>query len=228
MWTEQTGAGGVKTGAIGVLTSAVWLADEMGVGAQDAMSAFVAGLDTQCLVSLTSEVPVGGLQAGCGGVTRPLDERGVGNGGLLGPFGRPLALGLASESGGRALPVWGANSPASEATAGSVDVGASRGDARAFAEPAIGEGAGWGFAMGGGVRSMPWSARSRCVWRARWGGVCRSCGEPFRLRSRRQRVRLWWVRRGVTRVRVWGSPLARVQGMGARSILSGVRLGWVW
>ena len=87
-------------------------------------------------------------QAGCRGVTRPLDERGVGSGGSLDPFGCPFALGLASESGGRALPVWGADSPVTEAMAGSVDVGALWGDVCAFAEPTIGKGAGWGFARG--------------------------------------------------------------------------------
>jgi len=57
--------------------------------------------------------------------------------------------------GGRASLVWGAVSPAIEAAAGSAVVGASWGDACAIAEPAVGEGAGWGFAMGDGGSRDP-------------------------------------------------------------------------
>jgi hypothetical protein len=46
---------GVVTGFVG----AVVLVDEAGVGVQDAMGAFGAGVSTRCAVSLTSEVTAG-------------------------------------------------------------------------------------------------------------------------------------------------------------------------
>ena len=79
----------------------------------------------------------------------------MGNGGSLDALERPFALRLASQMGGRASLVWGAVSPAIEAAAGSVVMGASWGDACAIAEPAVGEGAGWGFATGDGGPHNP-------------------------------------------------------------------------
>jgi hypothetical protein len=153
------GSGAVRSVFVGV----VGLVDEAGVGVQGAMSAFIAGVGTRCVVSLTSEVTegVGGGRTSLGGVTGPPDGGGArlglatGNGGSLDALGRPFTLCLASQMGGHASFVWGTVSPVIEAAAGSAVVGVSWGDACACAGLAVGEGAGWGFAPGDGSSHHP-------------------------------------------------------------------------
>jgi hypothetical protein len=99
-------------------------------------------------LSIGAAAALGDVTSILAGMGTPSDEEGAGSGGPLDLFGRSFALDLANESGGHALPVWGAVSPATEAAACSAVGGVSRGDACAYAGLAVGNGAGWCFATG--------------------------------------------------------------------------------